>query len=472
MPRVSKRKIDACPVCCETLTSQVRRPVSCPACEYAACVQCNKAYLETAVQSQCMQCQQPWNREFVDANFPQAWVFGRYMDHRADVLLDREMAQLPESQALVANYNVYVGLSRQMQKDQEEKDELYARIEALNRNRWNLQHRMDRIRAAGYSNDGLNINGDNHDETARESKAFVRGCPVDECRGFLSTALKCGTCQSFACARCFAPIGKDREAPHECKPEEVATAKLLKKDSKPCPKCAVMIFKIDGCSQMWCTMCHTAFDWRTGREVVNGTIHNPHYYAYLRSRSANGEIPRNPGDIPGGAGRACREGRGLMTAPGFDALLRSRGDTSKVKGTNHALLRCHRTLRHVEHWELRGLAHPDNPPNHWDLRLKYLLRELNRDDMKRELATRDRRREQQIAVRQVLEMVLATAGDLIDGWRTDENQPESRALLNEMKDLFEYANQHLMVIRKRFKYATYIFPMEQFAVSDILLQRS
>ncbi len=47
------------------------------------------------------------------------------------------------------------------------------------------------------------------------------------------------------------------------------------------------------CDQMWCTSCNTAFSWKT-LKIVNGTIHNPHYFEYMRQ---NGQRDRDPLDI-------------------------------------------------------------------------------------------------------------------------------------------------------------------------------
>jgi hypothetical protein len=124
-----------------------------------------------------------------------------------------------------------------------------------------------------------------------ERKTFIMRCQVNECTGFLSQSYKCGICSVYTCIDCYMPKLEN----HECKPEDIASTKMIKQDTKPCPKCSARIYKIDGCDQMWCTDCRTAFSWRTG-QIVNGNIHNPHYYDYLRNTIGN--VPRAPGDNP------------------------------------------------------------------------------------------------------------------------------------------------------------------------------
>jgi len=130
---------------------------------------------------------------------------------------------------------------------------------------------------------------------SKEKHEFIMNCQVVGCKGYLSTKYKCGLCEKTTCSQCLTI----KEHGHECKEEDLSTVRLIRKDTKPCPKCSARISKIDGCDQMWCVECKTAFSWKSGN-IVNGTIHNPHYYEYLRKEK--GFVPRadNPcGEIPG-----------------------------------------------------------------------------------------------------------------------------------------------------------------------------
>lgn len=110
-------------------------------------------------------------------------------------------------------------------------------------------------------------------------------CPTDGCRGFLNSDFECLVCKARVCSKCHANLSvkTDEAIPeekHQCKPADVASVKLILKSSQECPNCHVRVFKIDGCDQMWCTHCKTAFSYETG-ERIQGHVHNPHYFQDL-----------------------------------------------------------------------------------------------------------------------------------------------------------------------------------------------
>ena len=180
-------------------------------------------------------------------------------------MFEKEKALLPATQPLVENIiesekiDVLIGLE-------------YDKIRDINR----------QIRRLRIQQSDLQLN-----KTKKERAKFIKACPAENCRGFLSSQYKCGICENWTCPECNEIKGPNRDAPHTCNPEAVATAKLLANDTKGCPNCGVGIFKIEGCDQMWCTECHTAFSWRTGQ--IERNIHNPHYYCLLYTSDAADE---------------------------------------------------------------------------------------------------------------------------------------------------------------------------------------
>jgi hypothetical protein len=154
---------------------------------------------------------------------------------------------------------------------------------------WQIRTQIANIYANGHcGEEGGNGNGNGEKEKGK----FIKPCPSEDCRGFLSTQWKCGLCQVHVCSKCH--VAKKDDEDHVCHPDDVATAEFLMKDTKSCPKCATAIHKIEGCDQMWCTQCQTAFSWRTN-EVIHGIIHNPHYFQWLRQQNRQG-AERNPLD--------------------------------------------------------------------------------------------------------------------------------------------------------------------------------
>ena len=134
--------------------------------------------------------------------------------------------------------------------------------------------------------------GNDADDTENSSKKkFLMKCSYDDCRGYLSTQYKCEICEKYTCSKCLEPIGLSKDNnDHICNEDNVKSAELVKKETKPCPNCTSRIYKIDGCDQMFCTTCHSAFSWKTGN-IIKGVIHNPHYYEWQRQISETGEAP-------------------------------------------------------------------------------------------------------------------------------------------------------------------------------------
>jgi hypothetical protein len=61
-------------------------------------------------------------------------------------------------------------------------------------------------------------------EIQAERRQFIKPCPADDCRGFLSSQWKCGTCNIWTCPDCHVIIGDSKDAPLTCDPNNVETA--------------------------------------------------------------------------------------------------------------------------------------------------------------------------------------------------------------------------------------------------------
>jgi hypothetical protein len=170
-------------------------------------------------------CAKEWSRKFLRENFTNTFLTSKYKEHLENVLFDQEKALLPATQILV---------QEKIAKDKLKKHvrELDKLIEDLYKQKRELERQIQF---------GL------VDIPEKEKIHFVRQCPANGCRGFLSTQWKCGICNQWTCPDCHELKGPTRECDHTCDPNNVETAKLLAKDSKPCPKCQSLIYKINGC---------------------------------------------------------------------------------------------------------------------------------------------------------------------------------------------------------------------------------
>jgi hypothetical protein len=265
-----------------------------------------------------------------------------------------------------------------------------------------------------------------------EKRAFVRACPGTGCKGFLSTAWKCGLCENWTCPTCHEIKGPEKDVPHTCNPDSVATAELLARDSRNCPNCASMIFKINGCDQMWCTQCHTAFSWRTGR-IETHTIHNPHYYEYQRT---HGTLPRQPGDIPCG---------GLPDWHQFHHFL-----TNIYGSTNYNIIsnafRSHGHAQYVILPRYTVDAHNENR----DLRVKFMIGDISEEVFKKKVQQREKANNRKTDIRQVIDMYMTV---LVDTIQTFVQSRDVIIMVRSLEGLRQHYNSTLEKIQFCYKCA-------------------
>jgi hypothetical protein len=371
-----------------------------------------------------MNCKKIFTFDFISDNCTSIFVTKNLKTHRQNILFDREKSLLPETQPHVIVENQKRALKKEIQLIENRKWELKRQEQLLNDEIDVLYVEINRLR--------INIGSSS---TTEDRKKFVRKCPMEECRGFLSTQWKCGSCEKKICNKC----NEENCENHQCNPENVASMELLNKDTKPCPTCGTMIYRISGCSQMFCTDCHTAWDWNTQR-VITGVIHNPHYYEFLQ-RNGN-ERGRNHGDIPCG---------GLPEA----YLLR----TILQKYNPHNLLKIHQCITHIQHHELRYLVVENVIEGNRGLRIKYLMNELSEEDFKTILQQSEKKRQKTIAFRNIYQMFVDVGSDIFRQIIVYDNSAASSTIKKEFikqqitifENLIVYFNENLKKIGKMYK---------------------
>lgn len=439
-----------CSICTEKITKQPhKKQAKCPYCDLQACVSCVQTYLVgTHEDPHCMGCRRGWSHEILSDIVLTTWMNGAYKLHRQNVLLDRERSRLPAAQIILSRYKQAHELIPQRNLLYEQMNELRRQLGLLEREFTLLTYRMTTLQRG--------IDPDSKTNT-QERKVFVMPCPASGCRGFLSTAYKCGVCDVYCCPDCHEIKGINRDADHTCDPNTVESVRAIKKDTRPCPDCGTNIFKIEGCSQMFCTNCNTPFDWVTGRKVTSGNIHNPHYFEYVRTLQ-NGVMPRNPGDIPCAAN--------LPTAWEFERNISRRFGSNK---SSEWLYQALNNATHIYHVEIRTMTNGAEDIDNTEHNVRFLAQEITETRWKQLLQQREKRRLKRDEIRQLYEAFVGAcvdifgrliqesvgSGEEIDDFRLRRQLPPLKSTVTKeriqaMKEKCETAQQQLTTLAKLF----------------------
>ena len=378
---------DVCFVCCEKFNKSTNAKITCPvdSCKYEACKKCIRTYITNSSNDpHCMSCKTQWNHKFLLDNLNRSFIDTDYKKYRKTLLTDRAISKTPELMNQVETTKTIEEKTTELNELVKQHAELRKLLAEAKKSIDNKRLEIYRLKSG-------------EDPSTLEKKEFIMPCPSDTCKGYLSTQYKCGICKLYTCPDCHEIIGDCKNHPHQCKEENIQTTRLIKKDTKPCPKCGTRIFKISGCDQMWCTQCHVAFSWNTGRVVMDGNIHNPHYYQWMKENGTNA-VPRNPGDqICGGLvayyqfNSVSRFIRDKLNTPEYFSYLKSNPLFSRfsekfnvfdLREFSSILTNLHRMVNHISNYEIvtyrnnvRDLLNVDK------YTVDYILNKLTREQL-------------------------------------------------------------------------------------------
>lgn len=229
--------MNCCGVCCERMrTTSI---IECKTCGLVCCKTCQRTQNEITKKLNCLQC----NRAFSRADAIQLKMYPEWKSVEEARLFEEQTKLLPDTQPLV---------------------------------QWEQEYRRQHSRLR--FGERMTIR---ERPQLQESVQSFFACPKMGCRGFVEEhSDRCGACGEQVCRMCreMKPSG------HVCNPDVLQSISLLQRDSRPCPKCAALIFKIAGCSHMHCTHCNTHFDWDSGEVLAVST--NGHYRDSIQAHAA------------------------------------------------------------------------------------------------------------------------------------------------------------------------------------------
>ena len=267
-----------CSICINEVSES--KIFKCLACKYTNCIDCHKKYLlSTSQYPHCINpdCRSAIPYDIFLLKFNKRWVFSEYKNHRSNILLNREKGMLQDTVRKIA-----------IEKEIEEKRITY--MNEITELRKQMNAIESKIWALGK------------EKVEKKKYAFTYACPSTTCKGFLNEDFKCGICSAIVCNKCYVIKDGTQKGDHECEPDMIETFNAIKKEAKPCPTCGEFISKINGCDQMFCTSCGTAFSWKTGL-VEKGIIHNPHAHQFFQNNPEALNAYQNNGAAMG----ACRQ---------------------------------------------------------------------------------------------------------------------------------------------------------------------
>lgn len=218
-----------CSICNEFISIK-NTLIVCPNCEHVFCCRCQKTYAKDS----CMNCHMKFKHKFLEEHMGKKFMEKIIKPKIIEELMMKEKDNLKYVQSL-ADWEKSV-------REQKKKLRFGVKMTISPRPNIDIYQKFNDI--------------------------FP--CPLENCRGFIKDG-QCGICGASICLKCH----EKKLEKHECKLDDIQSLAIIMANSKKCPKCLTNIQRSVGCDHMYCTNCHTPFNWVTG-EVMKANS-NEHY---------------------------------------------------------------------------------------------------------------------------------------------------------------------------------------------------
>jgi hypothetical protein len=439
--RKIKRTIEKCNVCDYPYGVSIRSRVACKHCGYTSCKSCYKQYFLSKANPQCMNCNTIWTQDVLESCFPRTWCNSEYRKHMQNVMFQQELSLMPLATRELDKRK----LQQQRERMTEDLNDLESHIDSLRQtivryNRraasgthWAISERDSTVpsleKQIRQEEEKYNkmvadiISFNEQHDFDNTNIVSSRPCFTPECRGYLNFRYECVVCNTSWCKDCHERLQQG----HICDQNLVKTYKMLEKDTKNCPSCKTLIFKISGCDQMYCINCNTAFSWETG-QVEKGRIHNPHYFEYVQRREQQQTAQVNTECV--------------------DINLSMIMKTNDTKGSRYNktltdfIIEVERFITHVDETILDTYTRTirENPINrNLDIRIDYLLKEIDEKTFKSHITTRDTRYKLHTHYYNLIYSLSMVCRDILVRYIQDANYSGSD-LRNELIEYGKYFN--------------------------------
>lgn len=478
-----------CVICTNRYNIKKRKVITCKLCGEACCKYCIEEYLfRSFTDVHCMFCKKLWDYRFIYENLDKSFL-RKLKREQSKLLLDTEKSLLPETQKYIEYEKMVCAMEEEINTSHMETTKLsdsIAKIESeiplkccpnvvcsakyvfhkdkycykckqniciLCRSIYHDRHHVcdegRRAKVALYLESIKRKIDMFHKTETMKYKVYkwrtsytidkevvpyehrvICVCPKNNCKGYItSKAHRCNLCNICICKRCYGEFSEG----HECNADNIKTVEMIKTTTKPCPKCASLIHKIDGCDQMWCTNCNTAFGWTTGK-IDKGAVHNPHYFEWFNSMDRNAD--------PTAPNHNTRNCEGIPEQRYFLTHLALTVKRKDLRAYNVMLL-YYRLMLHINDVFLTdndNREQEDKVKQNLDLRMQWVLDKIDESKWSMILYQRNKQENINRAKREIFAMFVTVSSDICHKILACNDHIPLRQYICEWDSLINYTN--------------------------------